>query len=207
MKKLLIAVGGIISFLIITSVPSIANDVIFGCVGKKGKLRIVSDPGGCRKKETAITLNSQGPQNRSGIAGLQGEQGPQGPAGADGAPGLPGADGKDGSDGVPGGTWARTRMHRNADSYTYTIEPGESFSVVVEAPVPDAIVTGGGYVIDSIEARSLEMGDPFRGGISGFTVTASTLNLSNASRTYISAVDPMSPRFASRMTGMPGQVS
>lgn len=59
MLKFFIAAGVIVSFLVITSVPSIANDLIYGCVDKKGKLKIVDGPGACKKKETPILWNVQ----------------------------------------------------------------------------------------------------------------------------------------------------
>lgn len=80
MRKLFIAMGLIVALLGVTSIQSFAEDnVIYGCIDKTGKLRIVSDPNGCNlKKETSI------PWNQTGLQGPPGEPGEPGPAGEDG---------------------------------------------------------------------------------------------------------------------------
>jgi hypothetical protein len=63
-----------------------ADGTIRACVAKDGSVRVVTAKGPCKKRETAIAWNRQGPV---GEAGLPGERGP---AGADGAPGKDGKD-------------------------------------------------------------------------------------------------------------------
>lgn len=83
MKKLFMAMGIILALLVATSVQSLAEEnLIYGCVDKKGHLRIVSNPQECKKKKTAIYWNKVGPE------GPQGTQGDPGPPGADGQDGL-----------------------------------------------------------------------------------------------------------------------
>lgn len=73
------------------------DNVINACWDKKGNLRIVNaltEP--CKKDETPISWNQQGPQGQVGPAG------PNGANGADGAPGAPGAQGEPGPAGAVG---------------------------------------------------------------------------------------------------------
>ena len=73
MRKALIATGVILLVLVVTSLQSIAEDnVIYSCVDKGGKFRIVNTPNDCKDSETAIYWNVVGPQ---GEPGPQGEQG------------------------------------------------------------------------------------------------------------------------------------
>lgn len=74
MRKLFLAIGVILALLVATSIQSFAeDDIIYGCVGKAGKLRIVDDPSECRKSETPIYWNVVGPQGPEGPQGPQGE--------------------------------------------------------------------------------------------------------------------------------------
>lgn len=79
MRKVFIAVGVVVSFLVVTSHQSLAADVINGCYHKTtGKLRIVGGPSGCINNETAIFWDIQGTQGEPGPQGEQGEAGPAG---------------------------------------------------------------------------------------------------------------------------------
>ena len=71
------------------------GDVIVACVSASGDLRIANDNYGCRRNETTLTWNVQGPAGAPGPAGAQGLAGPEGPAGRDGR------DGRDGDPGTP----------------------------------------------------------------------------------------------------------
>lgn len=54
---------------------------INACTDPHGNLRVVEDPTTCKRNETPITWNVQGPQ---GLPGPQGEVGPVGPPGEKG---------------------------------------------------------------------------------------------------------------------------
>jgi hypothetical protein len=105
MRKAFIATGAILLFLVVTSLQSYAEDLIYGCVDKTGKLRIVSGSGECERKETEIYWNEQGPKGDkgdTGDTGTPGEQGPQGEKGLTGDKGDTGATGPQGIQGPPG---------------------------------------------------------------------------------------------------------
>ena len=57
---------------------------IDGCIGQNGQLRVVGASGDCRKNESPIDWNREGPQ------GPQGPAGPAGPTGPEGRPGPSG---------------------------------------------------------------------------------------------------------------------
>ena len=85
--------------------------IIHACVSNSGVPRIVESAQDCRRNETFLTWNKEGPQGPAGPqgvagpqgpAGPQGETGPQGPAGANGAPGPEGAIGPTGAQGPAG---------------------------------------------------------------------------------------------------------
>jgi len=72
-------------FLFAAWVPcEAADETIYGCVNKKGKVRIVNSLDECKSKETPLTWRTTGAQ---GPPGPQGEQGPSGPQGIQGPPG------------------------------------------------------------------------------------------------------------------------
>src|SRR2546423_3093195 len=80
-----------------------ANGVIFACVKKHGGgLRVVGNPGACRRGEAALSWNVQGPAGARGATGAAGPVGPVGPAGSAGAAGPAGARGATGPQGAPG---------------------------------------------------------------------------------------------------------
>jgi type VI protein secretion system component Hcp len=85
------------------AIAATSSDTIHGCYSKsKGNLRIASS---CKRTETAITWNKQGPRGLTGAQGAQGIPGAPGTPGAKGDPGpqgVPGADGKDGGIGPQG---------------------------------------------------------------------------------------------------------
>jgi hypothetical protein len=81
--------------------PSTA--AINACVKKKsGLVRVVGSAGGCRKGESRLTWNVQGPAGPRGASGAAGEIGPAGPAGPVGPAGPPGAKGDTGARGATG---------------------------------------------------------------------------------------------------------
>ena len=88
MRNLFIATGVILALLAAPTIQGFAeDDVIHGCVDKKGKVRIVDNLSECKEEETPIYWNVVGPQGEpgpQGPGGPQGEPGPQGPGGPPG---------------------------------------------------------------------------------------------------------------------------
>ena len=83
------------------------GDVIMACVARDGAVRLVSDLAACKKNETPVSWNIDGPQGASGpqgIAGPAGDTGPTGPAGAIGPKGDTGTTGPAGLTGSKGDT-------------------------------------------------------------------------------------------------------
>jgi hypothetical protein len=82
--------------------PHETATVIQACVGKDGRLRLVTQTSACRRRERPISWNVRGSQGDPGLPGPEGPQGPTGPSGADGAPGANGAAGPPGPQGERG---------------------------------------------------------------------------------------------------------
>ena len=71
------------------------SEEIIACVSPSGLMRYLAN-GECRRGETELSWNIQGPQGEKGETGAPGEQGPTGAAGADGtSPHLFDANGQD----------------------------------------------------------------------------------------------------------------
>src|SRR5215208_6997557 len=69
-----------------------SNAVINACVKKgSGQVRVVRPGAACRKKESPLSWNAQGPAGPRGAAGPTGAAGPAGPKGDTGARGATGA--------------------------------------------------------------------------------------------------------------------
>src|SRR4051812_22994412 len=60
-----------------------AAGVIVACVGANGGMRAVAGADACKRSETALTWNAEGPAGTAGPAGPIGPAGPDGPAGRD----------------------------------------------------------------------------------------------------------------------------
>lgn len=84
-RNMIIALLLISCFLFVAWVPcEAADETIYGCVNKKGRVRIVGSLDECKSKETPLTWRTTGLQ---GPPGPQGEQGLPGPQGIQGPPG------------------------------------------------------------------------------------------------------------------------
>jgi hypothetical protein len=83
-----------------------SNAVINACVKKgSGQVRVVRPGAGCRKNESRLSWNVQGPagpRGAAGATGAAGETGPAGPTGPAGAAGPAGPAGPAGAKGDPG---------------------------------------------------------------------------------------------------------
>jgi hypothetical protein len=68
--------------------------VVYACANKKsGELFKVANPGDCKKNQTLVSWNVQGPAGPTGPGGAMGPAGPTGPGGAMGPAGPPGPTG------------------------------------------------------------------------------------------------------------------
>lgn len=79
-----------------------AAALVTACVDADGHARIVSDAGGCRGREHALSWNLAGPRGDPGAAGAAGPRGAAGPKGEQGSTGSDGPSGPPGANGDPG---------------------------------------------------------------------------------------------------------
>jgi len=102
---LAIVAAFVVGTITTATVVSAQDDTIIACVNNnsQGKdLRIVDSADDCRKNETPLQWNTEGPAGADGAPGANGEDGAPGANGEDGAPGANGADGEDGAPGANG---------------------------------------------------------------------------------------------------------
>ena len=67
-----------------------SNKTITVCADKKTGLLYLKTRGRCKRTQTRVSWNQQGPQGLQGLQGSQGATGPQGPTGPQGASGAQG---------------------------------------------------------------------------------------------------------------------
>jgi Lamin Tail Domain/Collagen triple helix repeat (20 copies) len=80
-----------------------SNAVINACVKKKsGLVRVVGSAGRCRRSESRLSWNVEGPAGARGATGPAGADGPAGPPGPAGPAGAPGPKGDPGARGATG---------------------------------------------------------------------------------------------------------
>lgn len=94
-----LALGASVPIAIAATSPGGEGTVIHACAGPAGQLRVVAADEACRKAETQLTWNQEGP---AGLPGLPGAEGEPGPAGEAGPPGPQGVRGERGERGEPG---------------------------------------------------------------------------------------------------------
>lgn len=87
---------------VMTAAPSPPSQELTACVNRTGSMRLVESANECRRPETPVTWNVQGPVGPAGPIGATGAVGPRGPAGVDGVDGVDGQDGAPGSSGDTG---------------------------------------------------------------------------------------------------------
>jgi hypothetical protein len=97
-----------------------STDVVNGCVAKKtGTLRVLAKgTTKCKKGESALSWNKQGPAGAPGDGGAAGAAGAQGERGPQGERGLAGADGAQGAQGIQGPTGPGTTKANAVDFST-----------------------------------------------------------------------------------------
>ena len=88
----------------------VAGNTIYSCVNHAGRIRCVEGPDACKRNESLLTWNIEGPQGPAGdtgdtgAAGAKGDTGDTGPAGAKGDTGDTGDTGAGGPKGESGDT-------------------------------------------------------------------------------------------------------
>lgn len=93
MNRLFAASLTVLCLLAVLAYPCNAQQ-IYACVNKSdGTIRIVSSADSCKKSESPLSWNTQGPVGPAGPTGPTGPQGPTGPAGPQGPAGPPGEPG------------------------------------------------------------------------------------------------------------------
>ncbi len=97
-----LALGSSVPIAIAATSSGGAGAVIHACAGPDGQLRLVPPEENCRKQETRLTWNQEGPAGLPGLAGAQGEPGPVGEAGPPGPQGMRGERGDQGEPGPQG---------------------------------------------------------------------------------------------------------
>ncbi|HEV7527741.1 MAG TPA: hypothetical protein VGO29_02485 [Solirubrobacteraceae bacterium] len=80
----------------LAAAPQAQASSLFACVKKSGAARVFSKKPKCKKGETLLSWNSQGPAGKNGIKGINGTNG------KDGTNGKEGTAGKEGKEGVAG---------------------------------------------------------------------------------------------------------
>ena len=116
-KRLLLTV--VVSLVVAVGVAGVSwafaldngSGEIHSCLNPAGQIRIVDSTDECKRQETPLTWNTegppgpagaQGPAGSTGPEGAQGEQGPEGPAGPAGPTGPEGPAGPQGEPGLQG---------------------------------------------------------------------------------------------------------
>lgn len=97
-----LALGASVPIAMAAISPDGAGTIIHACAGPNGQLRVVPADEACRKPESRLTWNQQGPAGLPGLPGAEGDQGPVGPAGLAGPQGEPGKRGEQGERGPQG---------------------------------------------------------------------------------------------------------
>lgn len=68
-------------FIFLINQQAYSSEIISGCVMKRfGLLRIVDSPSDCRRRESPISWNVEGPAGPEGPTGAEGPEGPAGPS-------------------------------------------------------------------------------------------------------------------------------
>ena len=137
---------------------------IHGCVDRhNGQVRIVSPQGHCRRSETALDWNVEGPPGApgpagtSGPAGVNGDPGPAGPAGVNGDPGPAGPPGAPGTPGVSGWEYVV--------SSAVLLPAGGTRSAVARCPAGKQVI-GGGFTSPGVGSTVVES-HPVFGPVAG----------------------------------------
>lgn len=171
-----LALGALAGGLVFAQAQSSSSQVIRACVRAgdddddgNGRARIVAAGETCKRHETLLNWNVQGPkgdkgdpgpagpmglQGLPGTAGKDGATGPTGPNGDTGAPGAPGAQGPQGDPGVAGVSGRNGLTVRSAAvELLPKTDVGPNFESEQRARCPAGMVAiGGGYRLETVPA-------------------------------------------------------
>jgi hypothetical protein len=97
----IIAVLAASSLVALAAAPAASAATLYACVNKRtGAARVFTRKPSCRKHETRVSWNTQGPAGKTGVPGKNGTTGKTGPSGKNGT------NGTDGSNGAANGYYA-----------------------------------------------------------------------------------------------------
>jgi hypothetical protein len=86
-----LAAAGALMLATFAAAPQADASTLYACVKKNGTARFVSKKVKCKKGETKLSWNTEGPAGKNGTNGANGTNGTNGTNGKDGGPGLNGA--------------------------------------------------------------------------------------------------------------------
>jgi len=112
-----------------------SGGVIGACVSANGSMRVIAPGDVCKKGETLLSWNAEGP------AGPAGPAGPTGPTGATGPAGPAGRDGRDAE--APGPPPQTVMLQMSIDGLNGNL-PTPIFGFTLGASNPSSVVIGGG---------------------------------------------------------------
>ncbi len=132
------------------------DGVILACADRQGDVRIVDSHDDCRRNETPVRWNVQGPEGPRGAVGPQGPQGPSGPQGERGAagpqgeqgpqgePGAAGAQGPQGTQGPAGPGFSGTQYYTVGSGDLRGVSPASQVIAFPAGPAPRGIYVSAG---------------------------------------------------------------
>jgi hypothetical protein len=85
-----LAASGALLLTALAAAPAADAGTIYACVKKNGSARFVKKSTKCKKGESKLSWNSEGPAGKAGPQGLQGTPGTEGKAGSEGKTGPAG---------------------------------------------------------------------------------------------------------------------
>jgi len=92
----LLALAGGLLLLAVAGAPAASAGTLYACAKKNGSARIFTKKPKCKRGETKLLWNKEGPAGRNGANGANGTNG------TNGANGTAGREGKEGKQGIPG---------------------------------------------------------------------------------------------------------
>lgn len=146
----LVSVAGLVICAGVAAAAAPSDNVINGCVGPTGLLRVLNPPAtNCGLLEKPLQWNAQGPAGPQGPTGPAGPVGPAGPAGPAGAQGETGAQGPAGPQGPQGPAGASGLTGYQHVSASVQIPNGAFRTGTIECPAGKRVLSGGATLIST----------------------------------------------------------